>query len=76
MLYTVINQPVLRCPMSRPATRVDAPSEPTLQPKYRRSDELGNEITELCAYIFAATYQLLEKIRQFDEEGLWQLEGD
>jgi hypothetical protein len=57
------------------AAQVAAPAAPPLHPKYRRSDELGDEITELCAYIFAATYQLLEKIRQFDEEGLWQLGG-
>jgi hypothetical protein len=52
--------------MSRPATRIETPSTPVPYSRYRRSDELGNEITVLCAYIFAATYQLLEKIRQFD----------
>ena len=40
-----------------------------------RSEKLGNQITELCGYINAATYRLLEMIRQFDQEGLWQVEG-
>ena len=49
--------------------------EPLLHPRYVRSEELGREITELCGYIYAATYQLLVKIREFDQEGLWKLEG-
>ena len=48
--------------------------EPLLHPRYVRSEELGREITELCGYIYAATYQLLTKIREFDQEGLWKLE--
>jgi len=48
---------------------------PVLHPKYVRSKELGNEITELFGYITAATYELLVKIREFDQEGLWHLEG-
>jgi hypothetical protein len=32
---------------------------------------VANEITELCAYLFAAEYQLLVKIREFDENGYW-----
>ncbi len=31
----------------------------SIHPKYLRSEALGNEITELCGYIYAATYQLL-----------------
>ena len=50
-----------------------------LAPKYCRSEALGNQITELCGPPIdtgnAATYRLLEMIRQFDQEGLWQLEG-
>ena len=38
-------------------------NDPVYHPRYLRSEELGNEITELCAYIYAATYQLLMKIR-------------
>jgi hypothetical protein len=38
-----------------------------LHSKYREGDRLAAEITELCSYIYAATYQLLLKIREFDE---------
>ncbi|MGH8167420.1 MAG: DUF222 domain-containing protein, partial [Woeseiaceae bacterium] len=48
---------------------------PRIHPKYVRSAELGREITELCGYLYAATYRLLVKIREFDRDGLWQLEG-
>ena len=34
-------------------------------------EKLGNEITELCAYIYAATHQLLMLIREFDEQRYW-----
>ena len=50
-------------------------AEPLLHPRYVRSQALGEEITELFGYITAATYDLLTKIRAFDQEGLWQLEG-
>ncbi len=49
--------------------------EPLLHPRYVRSEALGREITELCGYIYAATYQLLLKIHEFDKEGLWKLCG-
>lgn len=39
------------------------------------SERLGAEITELCAYIFAATYHLLELIRVFDGERHWETLG-
>ena len=48
---------------------------PRIHPKYVRSAELGREITELCGYLYAATYRLLVKIHEFDRDGLWQLEG-
>jgi hypothetical protein len=35
------------------------------------SEKLGDEITELCGYIYAATYHLLELIREFDEQQCW-----
>ena len=35
------------------------------------SEKLGDEITELCGYIYAATYHLLELIREFDEKQYW-----
>ena len=52
--------------MPLPATQIVALKTPALHPKYQRSDELGKEITELCGFIYAATYQLLTMIRQFD----------
>ena len=36
---------------------------------------LGEEITELAAHIHAATFQLLELIREFDEQEGWSGEG-
>ena len=34
-------------------------------------EQLGNEITELCSYIYAATHHLLTLIREFDDEQYW-----
>jgi hypothetical protein len=48
---------------------------PQIHPKYLRSAKLGREITELCGYLYAATYRLLVMIREFDQDGLWHLEG-
>jgi len=43
-------------------------------PQFEQSDseKLGDEITELCGYIYAATYHLLELIREFDEMRYWE----
>jgi len=41
-----------------------AAAAPLIHPRYVRSEELGREITELCGYIYAATYQLLVKTAQ------------
>ena len=49
--------------------------EPLVRNHYDRSEELGQEITELCGYINAATCELLVKIREFDQEKLWNLWG-
>jgi hypothetical protein len=38
---------------------------------YERAETLANEITELCSCLYAAEYQLLVKIREFDENGYW-----
>ena len=38
---------------------------------YQRAEALADEITELCSYLYAAEYQLLVKIREFDENGYW-----
>ncbi len=48
---------------------------PDIHPRLGRSEALGRRITELCGYINAATFRLLEMIREFDQEGLWQLDG-
>lgn len=42
---------------------------------FRNLERLGDEITELAAHIHAATFQLLELIRLFDEEHGWAGEG-
>ena len=48
---------------------------PDLPDSQQRSDALGQEITKLFGLITAATYDLLVRIRQFDQEKLWHLEG-
>lgn len=53
-----------------PASSPDVP-----HPFYDDSARLGAEITELCAYIHAATYRLLTLIREFDEKEYWGLPG-
>jgi hypothetical protein len=45
------------------------------KPFYEESDRLGAEITELCSYIYAATWRLLTLIREFDEKQYWGLPG-
>jgi len=42
-------------------------------PRFEQSDseKLGDEITELCGYIYAATHHLLELVREFDEKQYW-----
>lgn len=46
-----------------------------LHASYRRSEALGDEITELFGFITAATYELLVLIREFDQQKLWELDG-
>jgi len=43
-------------------------------PQFEKSDseKLGDEITELCGYIYAATHHLLELIREFDDMRYWE----
>ena len=48
---------------------------PVVSLKDQQSERLGEEITELYAYITAATHDLLLKIRKFDEDGLWEQVG-
>ena len=42
-------------------------------PRFGQSEgeKLGDEITELCGYIYAATHHLLELIREFDKQQYW-----
>ena len=42
-------------------------------PRFEQTEgeTLGAEITELCAYIYAATHHLLELIREFDQKQYW-----
>jgi hypothetical protein len=56
-------------------TTAAAPSPDVPHPFYDESARLGAEITELCAYIHAATYRLLTLIRVFDENEYWGLPG-
>ena len=49
--------------------------ETRLHPDYVEGEKLGAEITELCAYIYAATYRLLILVREFDEKELWAQSG-
>jgi len=48
---------------------------PLLHESYLRSKALGDEITELFGFITAATCELLVKIRELDQQKLWELDG-
>ena len=52
-----------------------ATGNPQLHSKYIESEKLGLQITELCGYLYAATYKLLVLIHEFDKQGYWQLPG-
>ena len=41
---------------------------PGQHPHYVRTEALGNEITELCGYVNAATQRLLEMTGPFDQQ--------
>lgn len=47
----------------------------TLNPRYVESDKLAAIITELFAYITAATHQFLTLVAEFDEKEYWKLCG-
>jgi hypothetical protein len=57
--------------MDSPAT----PSAPVADLQRTRCERLGNEISELCAYIYAAEHRLLTLIREFDEQKGWEYLG-
>ena len=61
--------------MSASAAAMVAPLSNDWPAHCRRSEALGDEITELCGYIAAATQRLLEMIREFDQQELWHLDG-
>ncbi len=46
-------------------SQTDAHSSPT------EAEQLGNQITELCSYLYAAESRLLTLIREFDEKECW-----
>jgi len=48
---------------------------PDRLPNWKRCAKLGEGITELCGYINAGTYRLLEMIREFDQEEGWHQDG-
>ena len=50
-------------------------AEPQLHKHYVEGEQLGDQITELCGYLYAATYRLLVLIHEFDEQGYWHLPG-
>jgi len=50
-------------------------AEPQLHTHYAESEKLGDQITELCSYLYAATYRLLVLIHEFDKQGYWELPG-
>ncbi|MDJ0906827.1 MAG: DUF222 domain-containing protein [Woeseiaceae bacterium] len=54
--------------MDSPAT----PSSPVVDLQRSRCERIGNEISELCAYIYAAEHHLLTLIREFDEHKGWE----
>ena len=47
----------------------DSHSSPT------EAEQLGNQITELCSYLYAAESRLLTLIREFDEKKCWAALG-
>jgi hypothetical protein len=50
-------------------------TETLVHPHYVQGEQLGDQITELCGYLYAATYRLLVLIHEFDNAGYWELSG-
>ena len=50
-------------------------AEPQFHKHYSEGEQLGDQITELCSYLYAATYRLLVMIHEFDKQGYWELPG-
>lgn len=45
------------------------------QSRYAAGGSLGAEITALCRNLYASTFRLMLLIREFDDNGYWQLAG-
>ena len=56
------------------STAIQLAEIPT-EPAPSNADQLADEITELCSYIYAAEARLLTLIRQFDENEYWAAQG-
>lgn len=50
-------------------------AQTSIHRKYQESDALAARITELYAYITAASHKFLMLVAEFDEQGYWQLGG-
>ena len=50
-------------------------ASPAAQPAATRAEDLAAEITELSAYLYAATYRLLVLIHEFDRNNCWECLG-
>ena len=61
--------------MSTAISTAISTAEPQLNKHYIEGEQLGDQITELCGYLYAATYRLLVLIHEFDEQGYWHLQG-
>jgi len=56
-------------------SRDNAIAETQLNNHYVEGEQLGDRITEMCGYLYAATYRLLVLIHEFDQQGYWKLPG-
>mgnify|MGYP001828688647 CR=1 FL=1 len=58
---------------ARPDTHTIA--HPVVRPEAAEAKRLGDEITELCSYLYAAEARLLKRIREFDDKQCWAEQG-
>ena len=49
--------------------------QPAIRPEAAEAERLGNQITELCSYLYAAEARLLKLIREFDDKQGWAEQG-
>jgi hypothetical protein len=50
-------------------------AQSVVRPELTEAKRLGDEITELCSYLYAAEARLLKLIREFDEKECWAEQG-